>query len=1726
MKTCARRSAPLKLIRCLLCLSFLVNAGQPAFAAWGSVTSTTAGPVTASANGQTLALSGSGTISGVSSGAVSTGGFSGLTLTVGTGRTIAQSNGISTGVAIAASSGQISLLTNKGIISSSITNSATAYAISIGATTATSIVNDGAGGSSSNNYGQIYTSASTGSSGGRAPAINVNDGGSASNVTITNKNGGNSGSIYWGLIRGGAGTSAGAAIRLTATSAGTLYAVNNYDNSYICSGVCSSVPVAASIDLTGMSAAASATISNGYTSASGGTTGGANSIMNGAIKAATGVNSAVVTVNMAGGVIGSRISSGDTIDLGGNAASTLNMSGGTIQTDLHLRGQSVNLSGGAINGKIYDTSGFPATTSVVVSGDSTVGTIGSGGALGGISVQSGTMTVTGTTYNAGATTIGNGAVLNLASSNAITFGASSSFLLGSTGELALTGGGGATTGAIDGNGGAGGTFSISSAATVTLGAAIGGANLLGAVNVSGGATLNTGSYNVSSNVINVGGADGATLNVGAATVSTVTLNAGGVLNINSGSASLAGVAGGSNGAGIVNVGTSWTSGGALGTAPASLSALNVSNGATLTSANGVSANTITLGNDSVGNGIAAVILTGGGLNANTIDAYSATRQADLILNEATDLSISAAIGGLGSGLGVTQEGSGSTTLSGANAYTGSTTVNAGTLQAGTATNAFGNGSAVVMGNVAGAKLDLNNFSQTIGSLSGGGTSGGDVTLGNATLTAGSNNASTTYAGAISGTGGLTKTGTGTLTLSGANAYTGATTVNAGTLQAGAATNAFGNGGAVVLADVAGAALALNDFSQTIGSLSGGGANGGNVALGNATLTTGSDNANTTYAGAISGTGGLTKIGTGMLTLSGDSSYTGGTAVNAGTLNLASDTGLGAGTLALADGAVFQAGAASVNAANSVLLSSGNVTIDTNGNHLSLSGALSGGAAVTKDGSGTLSLTGSTMYSGGTAVNAGTLEFVQTADVAYGGDISGAGAVSVGATGHTVTLSGANTYTGGTTINAGTLAVGADVALGGAGGVALSASTLRAGASFATARAFTLSGGSTFDTNGNALTLSGPVDGTGGLTASGGGTLTLGAANTYTGGTTVAGGTTLSVGSDAALGDAGGGLTLNAATLKSSAALSTARAIVLSGAGTFDTNGFDWSLTGGVNGANALTKTGAGVLTLGGVNGYTGITTVAQGTLNLAGSLAGAATINAGAGLTGGGTINGNLLNSGSVSPTGVLTVNGDFTALGTSTMTIRSASDTLSVSGTSSLAGVLAVAVKPRNGTIFTVLTSTGGITGTFASIMGLTGITIIPTYTATMLQLLFTTSSTFASTPGLTPKQASLARAFDRASESGGVELTAAIAKLSALTPENLALALNQMGPSSSGALGGMSFAGSGVHSGAIGQRLAGLRTGGAAGAQSAYFVTNEQNYHGLLLAAPPGDTERYPAKHAPSRWGVFVSGLGTFGRLDARTDANGTTPGYGFTTGGVATGVDYRFGDGLIGGLTAGFTNNTATLDASGGVVTGRALRYGAYGTVYNDVAHGTLYLGGATDSYDSTRNIAPLGLAATSKPEAQELNVDATVGLDPDWALADAKLSPFAGLAYDRVATGGFTESGAGALNLTVAPFTAESLRSTFGLSLGGKTKVFGRALSSFVSAAWRHEYQNQSRAIAAQFSTGGSFSTQTADVERDGALVSTGLEAELGRGWSSKFGYTGDFRSGFWSHTVNGDLRLRF
>lgn len=280
--------------------------------------------------------------------------------------------------------------------------------------------------------------------------------------------------------------------------------------------------------------------------------------------------------------------------------------------------------------------------------------------------------------------------------------------------------------------------------------------------------------------------------------------------------------------------------------------------------------------------------------------------------------------GVISGTGnLTKTGTGSFTLSGINTYTGTTTVSGGSLileedqtgptavivqsggtlqvnedQTGTPTYSIESGGTVNLNADiddaaaftidAGGQLNLTTLAQTIGSLDG----GGDIALGFAAFTVG-DATDTTFSGGMSGFGSFIKAGTGNLTLSGTNAYTGNTTVSEGTLTVDGALSGTNNvnlasGATLVLnGDIknsalvtinTGAMLDLNDNDETLGRILG----GGDVMLGSGTLTVG-DSGSFTFGGTISETGGLTKQGTGRMTLTGAQTYTGATNITAGTL---------------------------------------------------------------------------------------------------------------------------------------------------------------------------------------------------------------------------------------------------------------------------------------------------------------------------------------------------------------------------------------------------------------------------------------------------------------------------------------------------------------------------------------------------------------------------------------------------------------------------------------------------------------------------------------------------------------------------------------------------------------------------------------------------------------------------------------------------------------------------
>ncbi len=487
--------------------------------------------------------------------------------------------------------------------------------------------------------------------------------------------------------------------------------------------------------------------------------------------------------------------------------------------------------------------------------------------------------------------------------------------------------------------------------------------------------------------------------------------------------------------------------------------------------------TLSISSDSnLGNSGDALTLNGGTLQTTATTNINRTTTLNsgggtFNVDASTTLTHNGTLNGTG---GLTKSGDGTLVLAdSSNSYSGTTTVTAGTLQ-----NALGfvdNTDYIVNGGI----LDVNGHDLTMSSLSG---SGGSVTLGSATLTV-NQSGDTSFNGNIYGTGSLTKSGSGTLTLGAGNSYTAGTTVSGGTLQSGVA-GAFADNTDYT---VNGGTLDLNNFDLSMSSLSG---SGGGITLGSAALTV-DQSSNTSYAGSISGTGGFSKNGSGTLTLSGSNTYSGGTELVGGTLSISSDSNLGnsADTLTL-NGGTLQT-TASFATVRSTTINSGNGTFDISGSTtLTHSGSISGSGALDKTGSGTLALTGSNSYSGGTTVSAGTLlgntdsllgnitnnanvVFGQAADGTYAGDMDGSGSLSkIGA--GTLYLTGSNTYTGPSTIDNGTLSVN---------GATTSATTVNAGGTLqgsGTVGSVTLNGGTVAPGNSiGTLNVSGDIDYSGG-----------------------------------------------------------------------------------------------------------------------------------------------------------------------------------------------------------------------------------------------------------------------------------------------------------------------------------------------------------------------------------------------------------------------------------------------------------------------------------------------------------------------------------------------------------------------------------------------------------------------------------------------------------------------
>jgi autotransporter-associated beta strand protein len=772
------------------------------------------------------------------------------------------------------------------------------------------------------------------------------------------------------------------------------------------------------------------------------------------------------------------------------------------------------------------------------------------------------------------------------------------------------------------------------------------------------------------------------------------------------------------------------------------------------------------------------------------------------------------------GVSLNKIGSGTVILSGVNTFSGGVTLTDGTL-------ALGNDQGLGVGDLTmstNTTLTINNTINPTNTIH---LTGG--VIGN--FNVGSTDKAT-LSGVIDGSGSFTKIGTGELVLTNAsNSYSGGTIITDGTL---AITAPLTNSSSVVvntptsltaLFDINGmpaaSELTITDLTTGSGSL---------INLGSHTLIFGTDTS-TTIAGIIEGdNGSLTKLGNSTVTLSGANTFTGGIALNGGTINLDNNSGLG-------NGGILLMGDDTTLIINDQINTPNNISVVEGGTRYvsvpaaktgTLSGAITGSSIIEKKDAGILVLSGANNYSGETVITEGRLTitglsntigdvtvngsstFIVTGSITSSSavtvndsstfDISGmtpagnltitdlntdsGSTMNLGAntltfgTGNATTvagvingittstssgslikqdsgtliLSGENTFPGGIEMTAGGIILSNNTGLG-TGHLTMSPSTfltLAVGTKAANSILLTTQGARIFNVGtGNTALLSGNIGGSGSLEKKDSGTLELTGTNSYSGGTVITQGILALIDG----GSLNGAASVSVLSTFDISGVSSAQTI-----GDLDTEngsevklgaksltfgaGGDKTLSGIISGdaGGSLTKKGTGTTTLTGANTFLGATTVSEGTLVVNSELLGIVSVASSAALKGIGSIGGKttVKSGGSLRPgnsIGTITL-GSLTLDKGSTTQIEfdeAATSLIKVTGDAALAGTLNLIQNPGN-YLFTdsyeILTA-NAVSGTFDAITGgLAGFRFSLDYTNTTVNL---TYSSPIGTDGLT---------------------------------------------------------------------------------------------------------------------------------------------------------------------------------------------------------------------------------------------------------------------------------------------------------------------------------------------------------------------------------------------------------
>jgi subtilase-type serine protease len=537
--------------------------------------------------------------------------------------------------------------------------------------------------------------------------------------------------------------------------------------------------------------------------------------------------------------------------------------------------------------------------------------------------------------------------------------------------------------------------------------------------------------------------------------------------------------------------------------------------------------------------------------------------------------------------------------------------------------------------------------------------------------------------------------------------------------------------------------------------------------------------------------------------------------------------------------------------------------------------------------------------------------------------------------------------------------------------------------------------------------------------------------------------------------------------------------------------------------------------------FTGPTNVTGGRLAVNGSLANSLVTVSGGGILGGiGTVGAIAANAGGIvapgNSIGTLNVAGNVVFASGSIYQVEvnaaGQGDKLLAGGTATISGatvqVLAAAGNYSPSTSYTILSATGGVSGTFAGVTSnLAFLNPSLTYDANNVNLLLTRNSTSFPSVGITPNQIAAGGGVE--SLGAGNAITNAVLNLSA---PQARYAFDQLsGEIHASAESALTEDSRFVRDAAINR----LRSAfGGVGASSGPLAAYAADGKPVAVAATTDGL---------AFWG---QGFGSFGS----TNGDGNAAKLSRSTGGFLTGGDGVAFDGARLGALGGYSRTTFDVKDRGSSGYSDNYHFGIYG----GSQWGALGLRtGAAYTWhqiDISRSVAFAGFSEqmSSRYDAGTAQVFGDLGYRIDagrTAVGALAFEPFADLAYVNLRTGGFGETGAAAL--TGRSDSTDVTFSTLGLRASTDFSLNGMAATARGSLGWRHAYGDVTPTSLLGFAAGGSsFSIQGVAIAQDSAVLDAGFDVVVARNVSVGLAYVGQTASHAQDHDFKANMRWKF